>query len=81
VSAREELYATLMRGGPHSPDRSEKASMLLDAYAHELAEKQRARANASAMMRSERMQGIAQGLRIGADLIDPEVLNSDVQPS
>lgn len=44
-------------------------------HAHELAEKQRARADQSAMMRSERMQGIAQGLRLGAIMIDPEALS------
>lgn len=36
MSARKELYAALMRGGPHSPDRSEKASALLDAHAAEV---------------------------------------------
>jgi hypothetical protein len=72
VSAREKLYAGLMRGGPHSPDRSEKASMLIDAYAHELAEKQRRFAR-------ETVGGGAVGavcLRAidgAADLIDPEV--------
>lgn len=44
MSAREELYSALMRGGPHSPDRSEKASAFIDAYAHELAEKAAAEA-------------------------------------
>lgn len=32
MTAREELYAALMSGGPHSPDRSEKASARIDAY-------------------------------------------------
>jgi hypothetical protein len=32
VNARDELYAALMAGGPHSPDRSEKASALIDAF-------------------------------------------------
>jgi hypothetical protein len=32
MRAREELYAALMSGGPHSPDRSEQASARIDAY-------------------------------------------------
>ncbi|HEX5567421.1 MAG TPA: hypothetical protein VFY14_10945 [Streptomyces sp.] len=32
MSARKDLYAALMQGGPHSPDRSEKASAMLDAF-------------------------------------------------
>jgi len=40
---------------------------------HELAEVIRAHAATAAMMRSERMQGRADGLRAAADLIDPEV--------
>lgn len=32
MKAREELYAALMSGGPHSPDRSELASARIDAY-------------------------------------------------
>lgn len=39
MSAREELYAALMKGGHHSPDRSEKASYLIDNLLHEEAEK------------------------------------------
>lgn len=41
MSARKQLYAALMNGGPHSPQRSESASALIDAFAHELAERQR----------------------------------------
>lgn len=32
MNARAELYAALMAGGPHSPDRSEKASALIDSF-------------------------------------------------
>jgi DNA repair exonuclease SbcCD ATPase subunit len=35
MNARRDLYAELMAGGPHSPDRSEKASALIDAFAAE----------------------------------------------
>jgi hypothetical protein len=49
---------------------------LLEDYAHELAEKQRRYAAAPAMLRSERMQGFAEGVRAVADLIDPEVSNA-----
>jgi hypothetical protein len=38
---RAALYARLMEGGPHSPERSEKASKLIDDYTHALAEVQR----------------------------------------
>lgn len=41
--SRKELYTALMCGGPHSPDRSERASRLIDNFAHELAEKIRER--------------------------------------
>lgn len=53
-----------------------EVSGLLEDYAHELAEKQRKLAAPAAMLRSERMQGFAEGARAAADLIDPEVLNS-----
>lgn len=36
MTARRDLYAALMAGGPHSPERSEKASHLIDAFAAEL---------------------------------------------
>jgi hypothetical protein len=36
VNARQALYAAVMKGGPHSPDRSEKASELIDAFAAEV---------------------------------------------
>jgi hypothetical protein len=35
MNARRDLYAELMAGGPHSPDRSEKASALIEAFAAE----------------------------------------------
>jgi hypothetical protein len=36
MSARAELYAAVMDGGYHSPDRSEKASARIDAYRAEV---------------------------------------------
>ena len=36
MNARRDLYAALMAGGPHSPERSEKASRLIDAFAGEV---------------------------------------------
>jgi hypothetical protein len=41
MNAREELYAALMAGGPHSPERSGKASALIEAFAYQMAEKVR----------------------------------------
>lgn len=69
MSARESIENLWDRATPVGP--------LLDAYAHELAEKQRKQSNGFAALRSERAQGIATGLRMGADMIDPEVLNSE----
>ncbi|MFF5471062.1 hypothetical protein [Streptomyces achromogenes] len=43
-----------------------------DRHAHELAERQRAKASQLAVLRSEDMRLKAEGLRMGADLIDPE---------
>lgn len=36
MNARRDLYAALMAGGPHSPDRSEKASEKIDAHRAEV---------------------------------------------
>lgn len=36
MNARADLYAALMAGGPHSPQRSEKASALIDAFRAEV---------------------------------------------
>ncbi|WP_371666006.1 hypothetical protein OG306_33300 [Streptomyces sp. NBC_01241] len=65
MSAREELYAALMKGGPHSPDRSEKASYLIDNLLHEEAEKIRRHAEP----KSDRVY--AMGAFVAADMIDP----------
>lgn len=51
----------------------EIAKRVLALHAHELAEKQRARASTYALMRSETMRLRAAGAREVADLIDPEV--------
>ena len=49
MNARADLYAALMAGGPHSPERSEKASALIDAFrADVLAEVDRLRAELGA---------------------------------
>ncbi|AXG81137.1 hypothetical protein [Streptomyces paludis] len=65
MSARESIENLWDRATPVGP--------LLDAYAHELAERQRVRANTYAMMRSETMRLKAMGVREAADLIDPEI--------
>lgn len=67
MSARAALYAAVMSGGYHSPDRSEHASALIDAFAHELAER----------IRNDRepWEWALAGQHAGhdaADLIDPE---------
>lgn len=36
MNARRDLYAALMAGGPHSPQRSERASELIDAFVAEV---------------------------------------------
>lgn len=36
MGAREELYAAVMSGGEHSPERSERASARIDAYRAEV---------------------------------------------
>lgn len=41
-------------------------------YARRLAKRQRARAELCSIAQSEQMQAVAEGLRLGADLIDPE---------
>lgn len=43
----------------------------LDLYAHKLAEQQRRKADQLAILRSEDARLKAEGLRVGADLIDP----------
>jgi hypothetical protein len=57
-----------MAGGPHSPERSEKASARIDAFAHELAEKIR---------NSERLRDYTDDhmgdCNEAADEIDPEI--------
>lgn len=68
VSAREKLYAAVMRGGPHSPDRSEQASALIDAFAHELAEEIR-----QAEPDWDGDEEPFAAWNAAADLIDPEV--------
>lgn len=55
-------------------------SKRLDAYAHELAEKVRKHAD-DPRVKPHLLEGEWTGLRMGANVIDPEALNSDVQPS
>lgn len=73
MSAREDLYAALMKGGPHTPDRSERASALLDAYTHEVAEKLR-----SYLLPEEDSPHVPHNrtVRNLAELIDPEVTSN-----
>ncbi|MFC8490707.1 hypothetical protein ACFUJU_07855 [Streptomyces sp. NPDC057235] len=79
MNARDTLELALLRyfSGEHVTRESAgelerlQANGLIDAFAHELAEKQRAKASTFAMLRSEDMRMRAQGLRMGADLIDP----------
>jgi hypothetical protein len=76
VSARDKLLAVLRGDDDECYCDSVNCTspeVLVDAFAHELAEKQRKRALPAGMMRSERMQGFAEGARAAADLIDPEV--------
>jgi hypothetical protein len=53
-------------------DGSEIVPALLREHAHELAGKQRKKADQFAILRSEDARLKAEGLRMGADLIDPE---------
>ena len=73
MSAEEELFSLACQDMPVTSDEVRQA---MNAWAHELAEKQRKLAAPAAMLRSERMQGFAEGARAAADLIDPGVLNS-----
>lgn len=73
MSAREELYAAVMSGGYHSPERSERASARIDAFRAEVlreaAEKIRAMNEGCG-----RTQCVSCDHRSdAADLIDPEV--------
>lgn len=61
MSARKELYSFAMKGKEHSPDNSDRMSALIDAFAHELAEKIRI-AYPNKFSRENAV----------ADLIDPE---------
>jgi hypothetical protein len=74
MDARAVLYAALMRGGPHSPDRSERASALLDAYAHELAEKVLALRGSVPDLKARQLfkDGYDAALMVAALTIDPE---------
>ncbi|MFD5107140.1 hypothetical protein [Streptomyces cinereoruber] len=71
TDARARLYAALMKGGPHSPDRSERASAFIDAFAHELAEKQRAWAQQEYDRDIHVDEFTFRRLKEQADLIDP----------
>lgn len=72
MSARERLFAVACDDMPVTSDEVNEA---IDAYAHELAERQRAWAGQIGAFRSEEMRLRAEGLRMGADRIDPEVAN------
>ena len=74
MSARDKLRACFPGLPPGESNALIEAAVdeILNDHAHELAEKQRKQSNGFAALRSERAQGIATGLRMGADLIDPE---------
>jgi hypothetical protein len=74
MNARDDLHDRMHGVGYCNPPCGlcVEVADLLDAYAHELAEKQRAKARQYAILRSEEMRLRAEGLREGADLIDPE---------
>lgn len=74
MSARDELYAEVMSGGTHSPDRSERASALIDAYAHELAEKIRSSGMPGkfGVFYGPGVSAYRDGSDDAANLIDPE---------
>lgn len=70
MSARRDLYAALMAGGPHSPDRSEKASERIDAFRAEvLAEGARLIEDAACDADWTRTPDYCAGLRAGAELL------------
>lgn len=68
MSAREELRKALMQGVAQS---SEYSDFLIDRLLEEEAERLREKAKDLARYRSYEMSQQAQGLRYGADLIDP----------
>jgi hypothetical protein len=77
VSARgklwdEVVYALKVSGALRREEISVEANKLIDAFAHELAEKQRAFAEQEdAHLRSTSATIYVQGIRDAADLIDP----------
>jgi hypothetical protein len=73
VSARDEALDLIEKILPpeHAKAYRELFSKRFDAYAHELAEKQRAATFGNCDC------GECEGIRKAADLIDPEVLNSE----
>jgi hypothetical protein len=72
MSAREELYAAVMSGGYHSPERSERASACIDAYRaevlREVAESVRRWADAN---EKHLLEGERTGARMAANHINP----------
>lgn len=68
MSAEEELYGLACQDMPVSGDEVREA---MNAYVHELAEKQR-----GLLFGADCECGECKGVRMAADLIDPEVLNS-----
>lgn len=78
AAARGDLYVFGMSGKEHSPDNSDRMSALIDAFAHELAEKIREnwRREYSAVCNNigtADARRWAQGGGGAADLIDPQV--------
>lgn len=79
MSARDVLYANLMAVNTTlSPGDPVVINRLLDAYAHELAERQRAWAEAQSgrelRLEPEQLPSVVKAaIGLAADLIDPEV--------
>ncbi|MEU3522314.1 hypothetical protein AB0E62_00300 [Streptomyces sp. NPDC038707] len=72
MSVQDEMESLYFTAGMSSARAERAAAVLLGQHAHELAERQRAKANQLAVFRSEDMRLKAEGLRMGADLIDPQ---------
>ena len=70
MSARSDLHEAVCGDGCGMPSRCARTNRLIDAYAHQLAEQLRATANGWS---GDGYTAEADGLRQGADLIDPGV--------
>lgn len=69
MSAREELYAAVMSGGEHSPERSERASARIDAFRAEVL-----REAAAHLRRTDRNSRSYPAALTGARIIETELI-------